>query len=178
MKIRRAEISDVPHLVALNRLAQEMHATAFPGRFRRDAPVPVVAGAFTAMIEASSSYWLVAGEQDPVGFLSAEFREGGESWCLVPRRMCYLAGIVVAPDFRRKGVARALVAALRREADSRGVGQIELDVWAFNDEAKAVFAKLGFKPLMERMALSAGGPKQAPANPKPTAASRRGRIER
>lgn len=160
MKIRRAEISDVPHLVALNRIAQEMHADAFPERYQRDAPDRVVADAFTAMIEASTSYWLVAEEEQPVGFLSSEFRECAENWCLVSRRVCYLAGMVVAPDFRRRGIARALVDALRREADARGVVDIELDVWAFNAEARAPFATLGFKPLMERMALGREAPNQ------------------
>jgi ribosomal protein S18 acetylase RimI-like enzyme len=154
MKIRRAILSDVPLLVSLNRGVQEMHADAFPERFRRDAPADAVVHAFTAMIDAPSSYWLVADEEQPIGFLSAEFRERDESWCLVPHRACYLAGIVVAPAFRRRGIARALLAELKREAHSRGVARIELDVWAFNEEAKHAFASLGFQSVMERMTLS------------------------
>lgn len=162
MIIRWATISDVPQLVALNRAVQGMHADAFPERFRRDVPEQAVADAFTAMLQATSSFWLVAEEEQVVGFLSAEFREHGESWCLVPRRMCYLAGIVVAPGFRHRGIARALVAALQREASARGVASIELDVWAFNDEAREAFVKLGFKPLMEKMALLAKAADKAP----------------
>ena len=158
MKIRQAEVTDVPQLVALNRIAHDMHADAFPGRFRRDASEQVVAGAFTAIIEAPASYWLVAEEEQPVGFLSAEFRECGETWCLAARRVCYLAGMVVAPGFRRRGIARALLGGLRREAEARGVSAIELDVWAFNEEARDAFARPGFKPLMERMALTAEEP--------------------
>jgi ribosomal protein S18 acetylase RimI-like enzyme len=115
------------------------------------------------MIEAPSSYWLVAEEEQPVGFLSAEFREQGESWCLAPRRVCYLAGIVVAAAFRRRGVARALFGALQREADARGVSSIDADVWAFNAEAREVFVKLGFRRMMERLTLSAERPNAAAA---------------
>lgn len=161
MKIRRAVISDVPFLVTLNRIAQDMHAEALPERYRLGAPDPVVADAFVAMLQAPSSCWFVAEQEQPVAFLSAEFREHGESWCLVPRRACYLAGIVVAPDFRHQGIARALVAALRQEAHARGVASIELDVWSFNEEARDVFVKLGFQRLMERMTLGAHGPNQA-----------------
>jgi hypothetical protein len=50
MKIRPAKVADVPQLVALNRIAQDMHASAFPERFRRDAPDEGVAAAFRAMI--------------------------------------------------------------------------------------------------------------------------------
>jgi ribosomal protein S18 acetylase RimI-like enzyme len=162
MKIRQATVSDVPLLVALNRIAQDMHADAFPWRFRRDVPEPVVAGAFAAMMGASSSYWLVAEEEQPIAFLNADFRERDENWCLVSHRVCYLGGIVVAPVFRRRGIARALLAALQREANARGVACIELDVWAFNDEARVAFIKLGFQRLMERMALSVEGPNRAP----------------
>ena len=158
MKIRQATVSDVPVLVALNGIAQDMHADAFPERFKRDAPKQVVADAFTAMIQSSTSYWLVAEEEQPTAFLSADFCERPESWHSVSRRVCYLAGIVVAPDYRRRGVARTLLAALKREADARGVDCIELDVWSFNDEAREVFSKLGFNRLMERMALSTKGP--------------------
>jgi diamine N-acetyltransferase len=171
MKIRQATASDVPSLVALNRIAQDMHANAFPERYRRDAPEQVVAGAFTAMIEASSSYWLVAEDEQPIAFLSADFRVHDESWCLLSRRVCYLAGIVVAPGFRRRGIARALLAALKREADARGVASIELDVWAFNDEAREAFVKLGFQRMMERMALSTKGPNKASCYLEPTSGS-------
>ena len=169
MKIRRATVSDVPRLVSLNRDVQEMHAEAFPERFRRDAPENAVARAFSAMIESPSSYWLVAEGEQPTGFLSAEFIERDESWCVVPHRMCYLAAIVVAPAFRRRGIARALLAELKREAISRGVDRIELDVWAFNDAAKQAFASLGFHSVMERMALSTK--KKPNKAPEPTSGS-------
>ena len=98
-----------------------MHAAAHPDRFRREVPDEAVARAFAAAIEAPSSYWVVAEEEgETVGFLSAEFREREESWHSVARRGCYLAGIAVAPRFRRTGIARALVADLRREAAARG----------------------------------------------------------
>src|ERR1043166_2352854 len=162
MKIRKATVSDAPVLVRLNQSVQAMHADAFPERFRRNTPDETVERAFGAMIRAPSSYWLVAEEDQPIAFLSAEFRERDESWCFVSHRVCYLAGIAVAPRFRRRGVARALLGELKREADARGVAFIELDVWAFNEQARHVFTSLGFRRVMERMTLTAKGPNRAP----------------
>jgi hypothetical protein len=51
------------------------------------------------------------------------------------------------------------VPVLQREADARGVNSIEVDVWAFNDEAREVFVKLGFRRVMERLTLSAETPR-------------------
>lgn len=89
-----------------------------------------------------------------LAYLSAEFRERAETWCAVAQHVCYLSGIAVAPPFRRQGIARALFAELKREAAARGATNIELDVWAFNEEARQVFARLGFRVIMQRMSLS------------------------
>jgi ribosomal protein S18 acetylase RimI-like enzyme len=158
MKIRKATVADAPALVALNRSVQEMHADAFPERFRRNAPQETVERAFAAMIEAPSSYWLVAEEDQPVAFLSAEFRDRDESWYLVPHRLCYLAAVAVAPAFRQRGIARALLDELQREAAARGAFCIELDVWSFNEQARQAFARLGFRGIMERMTLATTAP--------------------
>ena len=155
MKIRKATVSDVPALAALNQSVQEMHADAFPGRFRRGAPDTSVEQAFSAMIQAPSAYWLVAEEDQPIAFLSAEFREREESWCLAAHQVCYLAGIAVESRFRRRGIARALFGELKRETDARGVASIDLDVWVFNEPARQMFASFGFRGIMERMTLDA-----------------------
>lgn len=153
MNVRKATAADVPALVELNRVVQTMHAEAHPERIRRDVPDAVVAEAFVAAMAAPSACWLLAEQAEPIGFLNAEFRDREESWCTVARRVCYLNGIVTAPDFRQTGVARALVAELRREAELQHADAIELDVWAFNPTAAEVFAKLGFQPLMQRMTM-------------------------
>jgi ribosomal protein S18 acetylase RimI-like enzyme len=153
MKIRPAKVADVPVLVALNQSMQQMHAESLPERFRRDAPPEVVERAFAAMIQAPTSFWLVAEDQKdrPMAFLSAEFREREENWFQAAHRVCYLAGIFVASAFRRQGIARALLAELKREAAARSVKNIDLDVWAFNEPARQTFARLGFRGVMERM---------------------------
>lgn len=163
MKIRQAALSDIPALVALNRIVHAIHATAAPTTFRPNPPDQVVADAFKAAIDAPSSYWLLAEEEESAAFLSADFRERAETWYMLPHRVCYIGGIVVAPHFRRRGIARSLLAELKREANSRGVARIELDVWTFNDEARQAFANLGFHPAMERMTLSANEPNKATA---------------
>jgi diamine N-acetyltransferase len=154
MRIRKATASDAAALVTLNRAVQEMHADAFPEKFRRNVPDDEVERAFRATLQADPSYWLVAEDDEPIAFLSAEFREREETWCLAAHRVCYLSALVVAPHYRRRGIARALLQELQQEAEARGVTTIELDVWAFNEQAKQAFASLGFRGVMERMSLA------------------------
>src|SRR5688572_28441898 len=129
MKIRQATLSDVPALVALNRIVHALHAASLPRKFRQHPPDQAVADAFKAAIEVPSSYWLLAEEQQAAAYLSAEFRQRAETWYMIPHCVCYVGGIVVVPHYRRRGIARALLDNLKREANSRGVAQIELDVW-------------------------------------------------
>lgn len=152
MKIRQATVADVPALVALNRMVHAMHAEAVPDAFRPNPPDEVVAAAFKEAIGSPASCWLLAEEERPAAFLSAEFRQRPETWYRTAHQMCYISALVVEPDSRRKGIARALLAELKRHALSRGVTRIELDIWSFNNEARRAFARLGFHSLMERMA--------------------------
>jgi ribosomal protein S18 acetylase RimI-like enzyme len=165
MIIRPATLSDLPVLVSLNRMVHGMHAAAFPETFRQNPPDQTVTDAFKAAIEQPSSHWLLAEEDHAVAFLSAEFRQRDETWCLNTQRVCYIGGLVVAPHYRRRGIARALLAELKREASLRGGARIELDVWTFNHEARQAFVRLGFHSVLERMALSASEPS---AGPEPT----------
>jgi diamine N-acetyltransferase len=160
MVIRKASLLDVSALVTMNASVQIMHSTALPDIFRRDPASEVVEAAFRTCIESSVSYWLVAEESGIVGFLSAEFSRRPETWYGKENNVCYLAAVVVAPAAKRKGVAKALLAELKKEALIRGAVRIELDVWSFNSEAKKAFVQLGFHSLKERMALSVQKPNQ------------------
>ena len=153
MKIRPAVASDVLALVRLNQSVHDMHAASVPEIFRQNPPEKVVADAFSSGLESVSSFWLIAEDDEPCGFLSAEFIDRPETWYMVHHRVCYLSCLVVASARRRRGIARALLAELKRESSSRGVARIELDAWAFNNEAKRAFVSLGFRTVKERMAL-------------------------
>lgn len=153
MRMREATASDLPAMVSLNREVQSRHAVAFPEIFKSDPSDQEVASAFRAMMAAPTSYWLVAEEGEVIAYLSAEFRQRGESWCTTAHQVCYLAAIVVDATHRHRGVAKALLTTLKQEAITRNTFQIELDVWAFNEDSQQVFANLGFRPLHQRMRI-------------------------
>lgn len=158
MNIRPATVADVPALALLQQSVQKMHATAFPERFRSDVPREVMEQAVLASLQAPASCWLVAEGQQPVGYLSADFRERSASWCAAAQSICYLSGLAVDLSYRRRGIARALVVELQHQAAARQVDSIELDVWAFNEQARQFFVGLGFCSVMERMTRVAHNP--------------------
>jgi ribosomal protein S18 acetylase RimI-like enzyme len=54
--------------------------------------------------------------------------------------------VAVDPTCRRRGVGRALIEKIFRDAHDRGLSDVELSAWAFNDVARAAFRRLGFTP--------------------------------
>jgi ribosomal protein S18 acetylase RimI-like enzyme len=65
--------------------------------------------------------------------------------------MVYLHHISVKPGHRRNGVGSALMGAVRDAATKAGIAPIVLDVWNFNEEARAFFRRRGFAAYSEKL---------------------------
>ena len=61
-----------------------------------------------------------------------------------------MMNLAVSPDYRRRGVAKALVAALSRALYERGSRSLALEVRASNEAAIALYAALGFRQVGRR----------------------------
>lgn len=66
----------------------------------------------------------------------------------------YMTQVVVAPEFRRRGVGRRLVGAAVAYADEVGSDQIVVGVAVGGRETHRFFARLGFAPLVTRRVAS------------------------
>ena len=62
----------------------------------------------------------------------------------------YISNVAVAPDFRRQGVADALISALMTRAEELALAFVTLEVRAGNEPAKALYAIHGFVPVGRR----------------------------
>ena len=92
-------------------------------------------------LENKLSLWLVAVEDgEVVGYI-------GSQTVLDESDMMNVA---VHPDYRRRGVAQALVTALAEALRQRGSGSLTLEVRKSNEPAKAMYEKLGFEQVGER----------------------------
>lgn len=69
----------------------------------------------------------------------------------VPRTFASIDLLVVDRDHRRQGIARALMDTVHSWAKERGAQTAELNVWAFNKNAQALYKSLGYEPVNIRM---------------------------
>lgn len=67
---------------------------------------------------------------------------------VIPNRRVYFFGLRVHPDFRRKGVAKSLLAYAIKTTSSRGIFEITIAVEKGNELAKEIYTKSGFEPFL------------------------------
>jgi ribosomal protein S18 acetylase RimI-like enzyme len=168
MPIRLATESDAEAISALNRAIQQLHADALPQLFKppSDATFPPeeVRGllrsphqrVYLALAEEPTGavpVGSVAGGSVAVGYASVQICRQGGSAMRHAQDYLYIHHIAVAPARQRQGHGGRLLEAVRELARQENIAVVELDMWAFNAQAKAFFLKHGFAPLEERLAL-------------------------
>ena len=65
--------------------------------------------------------------------------------------------IAVLERARRRGVGHALLDAVRAFARKTGCSMMRLDVLDFNEDAKAFYLAVGFRPYRHRLVMSVDG---------------------
>jgi len=81
------------------------------------------------------------------GFVLARMRGARHGW---------ISDLYVRPDFRRSGTAGRLVRDATAALRARGAAVVELDVRPWNDEARAVYERWGFRESKLTLAAQAG----------------------
>jgi len=92
-------------------------------------------------LENKLSYWLVALEGDTVaGYIGSQTVMGETD----------MMNVAVHPDYRRKGIAEALVTGLVEALKAQGSHCLTLEVRASNAPAQKLYEKLGFSLIGRR----------------------------
>jgi GNAT superfamily N-acetyltransferase len=156
--IRRALLGDESLLAELNSFVHELHVTNDPAYFK-PAVKGEVAAWFRELLEKPSvRIWIAEDAHEGVGYVSTLHRERAENPFSRSRRWLEIDHIGVRPDYRRRGVGRALIEVALQAAKSGGIRDVELNSWVFNSGAHEAFRRLGFTPKVVRLGRESSRP--------------------
>ena len=152
--IRRAEPADYEAVAMLNRDVQRKHAEAYPHRFKPASDETLTVSAFDVLLNDPAATTLVVVDDEAVtGYVSAREVQRTDTPYRFAHCALYIDQLCVVRSARRKGHGRRLMEAMKSVAMERGISHLELDTWAFNDEARHFFREQGFRDITIRMAL-------------------------
>jgi ribosomal protein S18 acetylase RimI-like enzyme len=131
---------------------QAIHAAALPRRFKPPGSNTFPPSEVKALLAKPESILLLAHcGSDPAGYAYAELVRRPETSSVYASEVTYLHHISVAESFRKQGVARSLIDALRKRGAEFGITALALDVWSFNEGARSFFRRYGLSTYNERM---------------------------
>jgi ribosomal-protein-alanine N-acetyltransferase len=134
------EAATLDDLAALTALEARCHTHPWSERGMRDAIVPVAGEGGILLLRAR---W-TAGEAE----------RGIRAYCAfqVVAGEAHIHNLAVAPEARRRGLGRRLLARALESATARGARVIHLEVRAGNVAARALYLAMGFREVGRRAA--------------------------
>jgi len=142
--VRSATPADYNSLYPIFAELGEQHASVLPEVFRRTSLEEVSQHLNSLLSEADNSLLVAESRGQVVGFIRLSIRESPDVPIMVPRRYAQVNDIAVRKDFQRRGTGEALMLEAEKWAKSKGLNNIELNVWEFNRNAFAFYQKLGY----------------------------------
>jgi ribosomal protein S18 acetylase RimI-like enzyme len=97
---------------------------------------------------ANSGYsflFVVAAGDRTVGFISGELRQGSPTF--LPKTWASVDDVFVEPEYRNRGMGRALLQSVQSWARERGADGISLQVAAANSRGRKFYEDLGFREV-------------------------------
>ena len=97
---------------------------------------------------ANSGYsflFVAASGERTVGFISGELRQGSPTF--LPKTWASVDDVFVEPEYRSRGMGRALLQSVQAWAQERGADGISLQVAAANARGRKFYEDLGFREI-------------------------------
>ena len=142
--IRRAEAGDFEAVRRQYAMVQAANAAHMPDTFRPMVEADFPLAHFNSYLSGDNLLLIAERDGEVAGSLLATLREVKGELTRLPSRGVVIWYVVTEPSLRRRGVARALIAAATEWAEEKGADRIDLSIWSYNTDARELYRKLGF----------------------------------
>jgi ribosomal protein S18 acetylase RimI-like enzyme len=150
--IRTATSADASTILPIFLEMLRTHAETIPSGFKSSPDPSSVCPWLSGILADQRAVAFVAIEQgNVVGYLLALEIRKDESPIRPTRHYLSLEHVAVHPEYRRRGIASALVSTLFAVAKAKNIDRIELDVWSFNETSQCFFASQGFNGVSQHL---------------------------
>ena len=153
MLIRRAEISDIPHILRLLQQVCNVHQAIRPEIFKRDGVKYTESDLCELLQDETRPVWCALDEERFLGYCFCQWQEYHDSSVSTDRRELYIDDLCVDEAARGRGVATALFRHVTEAARACGTDFITLNVWRGNDSALRFYEKMGMTPRKTTLEL-------------------------
>jgi ribosomal protein S18 acetylase RimI-like enzyme len=145
IRIRGGTVQDYPQAYEVLAETFAFHQQAVPEQFRAtDSPPPTRTMIEDLLRNGQGAWFLAEAEGRVVGFVTIRLRPAPHEPYLMPEVRALIDSLGILPAWRRRGVARELMAAAEQWARQRGARRLMLNVWEFNDGALGLYDTLGY----------------------------------
>lgn len=150
--IREAHSQDLEGVSEIFSLTHALHRQAHPEIFQEAGDPNDIKDYLLTGIQTDDAVIFVAeANGEIIGAILAILRQPAEISVLVQRTYASIENLVVAEAYRQQGVAQSLMNQVVLWAQARGLKEIQLTVWDFNQPAITFYEKLGYEMLHHRM---------------------------
>lgn len=153
MLVRTAGADDAAVVADLHRYLHQPHVDAMPQEYPPYDP-DEARRYYADVLTSGRPMWLAEVSGRAVGFAGGEVLDRSESPFMRALRVLYIHQIVVVPQVRGHGVARALMSAAEQQAAHLGCAEVRLEHRAFNSVAHRFYESLGYRTHLVGMAKS------------------------
>ncbi len=151
LNIRRATIEDYEEICRLFAEGDAVHTHALPDRFRGTYPARTKAFLEHWYAHDAAGIFVAEVTNQVVGFVQCSVMTTPERPMLYERTFVSVDSLIVQERYRRQGIGRRLMERVHTWARERGIREIELNVFEFNDTAIRLYEQLGYRTISRRM---------------------------
>ena len=152
MLIRRAEITDIPHILRLLVQVCNVHQDIRPDIFKRDGVKYTESHLMELLADEGRPVWCAVEDGRFLGYCFCQWVQYRDSSVSTDRRELYIDDLCVDESARGQGVATALFRFVTDTAKASGTDFITLNVWQGNS-ALQFYEKMGMKPRKTTLEL-------------------------
>lgn len=139
----------------ISHLKQQIHDLHVQGRPDLFAPLTNTAGFGLYAMQSGLQLVLAESGEQLMGYALIRYVDRPANAYVQAMRYVHIEEFCVDNACRRMGAGRAMMDFIRQDAKEKGFPRIELDVWAFNEEAVRFYEAMGLRTYRSFLEMEA-----------------------